>query len=189
MKKQLLTLLLFVSATIAFAQRGKNQLVTLPVDSTNQLISYSGVIQVEGATQNDLYLRSREWFAKKLNSIRDVIQMDDREAGKVIGKVNSAGYYTILLTQFPYRLTYTISITSKDGRYRYEISSIYIKDGPASTLPLEGYYNAYIKGKGTGYSFAKKVMPQLASTLTGIETELKAAMGLPGKGFKSKDDF
>jgi hypothetical protein len=59
--------------------------------------------------------------------------MDDKESGKIIGKGTAKSSYTILLTVFYFTLHYTVSVTVKDGRYRYEIFDFYAQDDAASS--------------------------------------------------------
>lgn len=42
-------------------------------------VSYSEVVQVEGATQSELYKRAKVWFVNAFRSANDVIQLDDKE--------------------------------------------------------------------------------------------------------------
>lgn len=191
MKKITLIILLF-SSIICSAQ--KNEKIILPIDSATNFVSYQEVIKVDGPSKDDLYVRAREWFAKTYKSSQDVIQMDDKSAGKIIGKGSSIGYYNILLTPMEYYLNYTISVTTKDGRYRYEISPFIIKSTPSKysagySTPAEGHYEIYKKGKGSGYGVAKKVVPHINEIATELITSLKIAMEQPAKGLKSKDEF
>ena len=62
-------------------------------------VVYSEVVQVEGVSANDLFSRASEWFAKTYKSSNAVLQMNDRAAGKLVGKgaqsatVKSLGSY------------------------------------------------------------------------------------------------
>jgi hypothetical protein len=110
MRKIIIALLL---CNTAFAQ--------LPVDSSTHLISYTGIVQANG-TQQELYSRAREWFAKTYNSAQSVIQMDDKD--KIVGKANMVSYYKNYHFGLIY---YTISVYLKDGKYKYEITDFYHK--------------------------------------------------------------
>jgi len=115
MKKLLLALLLLPFIAVS-------QEINIPIDTTAQKISYSEVVKVDGATKDQLYTRSREWFARTFKSAKDVLQMDDRAAGKVIDKGYTQGSFVMLLSAMKFDIWYTVSITGKDGRYRYEVS-------------------------------------------------------------------
>lgn len=59
----------------------------LPIDNETKLITYSEVIILDSTVnKSELYSRAREWFAKAFKSSKNVIQMDDKENGKIIGK-------------------------------------------------------------------------------------------------------
>lgn len=74
---------------------------------------YSEVIEADG-TKDELYTRARTWFAETFNDSRGVIQMDDKDAGIIIGKGKFI-YTDNGATHF------TIKIQVKDGRYKYDI--------------------------------------------------------------------
>src|SRR5687768_10177439 len=75
---------------------------TLPLDSVTNRVTFSEVVKIENATKDELFTRAREWFAKTFVSAQNVLQMDDRVSGKLIGK-GSYGHNT----------HYTVSITVK----------------------------------------------------------------------------
>ncbi|MBL7681873.1 MAG: DUF4468 domain-containing protein [Flavipsychrobacter sp.] len=83
-------------------------------------------------TKNQLYVKANSWMAKTLNSAKEVIQMQDKEAGKLIGKaviqVNGPinGFGQPLGYDYVY---YTISIDVKDGKYRCVLSDFYHEGG------------------------------------------------------------
>lgn len=114
---------LFTIAIILFALPANAQ--NWPIDKETNKIMFTEVVTVDSATKNELYLRAREWFAKTYNNSKDVIQMDDKEAGKIVGK----GAFKVYAHNMGLRdyglVTYTISITAKDGRFKYELTDIY----------------------------------------------------------------
>lgn len=183
--KRLLLLTLLLMPGVLLAQQ-----ISMPIDSASNLISYQEVVSVEGASKDELYIRATEWFAKTFKSAQDVIQMDDKSAGKVIGKGSAKNYYTVLMSPVEYYLNYTISITTKEGRYRYEISPFDLRSASSSTtVPLEQYNDWYIKGRGLGYGQAKKIIPHADTFAKGLAKSIKEALQQPAKGIKSKDDF
>lgn len=94
----------------------------LPVDATSKLLTLTEVVEVPGATQAQLYARAYEWVAKAYNSANAVVQMHDKDSGKIIGKG-----VTRVLTRGGAELGYvrhTLSIYVKDGRYKYELTSL-----------------------------------------------------------------
>ena len=175
MQKILLPILLFFPAFL-FAQK-----ITLPLDSTTNLVTYQEVVKVDSASKDELYLRAREWFTKTFNSPQDFIEIEDKRAGKIIGKRSSLESYKYMMTTINFHLNYTISVTTKDNRYKYEISSFsvnwYVIDqGNELSFPLEMYNTSYNKGRGTDYSTAKRIIPQVDVIAQGLIKGLKSAL-------------
>jgi hypothetical protein len=129
MKTILLSSFLMLSS-IVFAQE-------FPINEKTGKVSYEGAVKVEGASATDLYIKANEWFARTFNSANNVIQMQDKEAGKIIGKGNITAYGHF--KNFESGIwKFTVSFTAKEGRFRYVISDIYHETG--------GYEN--VKGAG-----------------------------------------
>ncbi len=88
----------------------------LPTDPETKQFTYQAVNEVAGVNKADLFSRAFEWVAQSYNSAQNVVQMQDKEAGKIIIKaihsVSSKGYDTGTVS-------YTLSIYVKDGRYKY----------------------------------------------------------------------
>tara|TARA_B100000401_G_scaffold396766_1_gene306477 strand:+ start:220 stop:768 length:549 start_codon:yes stop_codon:yes gene_type:complete len=127
--------LLFVLALIFITQQVLSQ--DFPINEKTGKVSFENIIKVDDVSKSDLYLRANEWFAKTFNSANSVIQMQDKEAGKIIGKGNitAYGHYKNFESGI---WKFTVSFTAKEGRFRYVISDIYHETG--------GYEN--VKGAG-----------------------------------------
>jgi len=99
--------------------------------STNTPFEFSLIDTLPG-TKNDIYVKAYEWMAKNYTSAKDVIQMHDKEAGKIIAKAVIAvpgaqnGYGMSLGNDYVH---YTISIEVKENRYRCIISDFYHEGG------------------------------------------------------------
>lgn len=94
----------------------------LPIDKKTGTITFTDVVYVDDSTttKDQLYSSAREWFARTFKSSQSVLQMDDKESGKLIGKGNlpiKGGMYLA-----DGRVDFTISIYLKDGRYKYVIT-------------------------------------------------------------------
>jgi hypothetical protein len=93
----------------------------LPFDETTHQISYQGVVEVSGATKEQLYTRAYEWMARTYRSANAVIQMQDKEAGRLMGKGNSRAVikgYSVGV------VNHTLTIYLKDGRYKYVLTDL-----------------------------------------------------------------
>ncbi|RZK25030.1 MAG: DUF4468 domain-containing protein [Flavobacterium sp.] len=102
------------------------QNLKLPIDSTTTLVTYQSINKVEGASQDELYVRVKEWFKRTFVSSKDLIQMDDKQSGKIIAKEISLGSYILYNKTELYSLRYTIAIKVKDQSYHYEITSFIV---------------------------------------------------------------
>lgn len=77
----------------------------------------SAVVTVDSASASELHSRARRWFADAFRDAQEVIQVDDAAAGVLMGKgvarFNESGI-----------IRFTVTIESKDGRYRYEVKDV-----------------------------------------------------------------
>ena len=123
MKQLLLLLALLLAAPLAQAQKAKedDSAPTLPRDPDSKMVTYTGVVEVLGATQAQLYSRAFEWVAKRYNSAKDVVQMQDKESGKIVVKGLTTAYFKG--HEFG-AVTHTFSIYVKDGKYKYDVTDL-----------------------------------------------------------------
>jgi len=91
---------------------------------SQEQLTYTEVIEVESVSQNHLYNRAKLWFATAYNSSNDVLQIDNKEDGELIGKALVLYEQTFLSgsAQTKGPINYTIKVFVKEGRYKYEIS-------------------------------------------------------------------
>lgn len=196
--------LLFVAPTLAIGQSAH-----LPIDSVTKLITYEEVVLVAGVNKDELHSRAREWFARVFNSAKSVIQMDDSRSGKMIGKGSAQASYTAMGQTVEYDLLYTVSITAKDHKFRYEISSfIFDMTGPYNTSFVKTTHNAEKifsdntdeiqklklpdKFKKKAISARAEVSDQIATAINNTGRSLSESIKNVlnrSKELKSKDDF
>jgi hypothetical protein len=103
---------------------GQKEAPLLPIDSVTGKITYMEIVGVDSSLKtNELFNNAREWFAKTYISSNEVIQLEDKEQGVIIGKGIIPVYYKYMgnNTQDGY-MNYTISVYLKDGRYKYELT-------------------------------------------------------------------
>lgn len=70
-------------------------------------------------TKPELYIRARSWMANAFVSSKSVIEMEDKDAGRIIGKgiITFTTTYNLMYTA-KHSVNFTITIDVKDGRYR-----------------------------------------------------------------------
>jgi hypothetical protein len=116
--KKLFTVLAIL---ISFSAHSQNW----PIDKETNKILFTDVIKVDSVTQNELFVKANEWFAKTYNDSKEVIQLRDKESGKIVGK-GAFRVYAHLMGIHDYGLVrYTIKLMIKEGRYKYEICDLY----------------------------------------------------------------
>ncbi len=100
-------------------------LLLTTVASAQEPMTYEKVIQAENLDKTSIYVALRAWFSETYNSAKSVIQMEDKDAGLIIGnatrKYNHGGLSYLCYEGY---LKYTIKVQIKDGRYRAEITDI-----------------------------------------------------------------
>lgn len=175
---------------------GQNGMPNLPIDSVSGKITYKEVVFVDSlSNKQELFSRAREWFAKAYKSSTSVIQMEDKENGKIVGKALIPIFYKYMGMQPGGNINYTISIYVKDGRYKYEITDFYhtginignypIPDGGACERLITEKKGMY------GMSYNKTYELYLFQTDDNIKSlisELKTAMKTKATNVK-KDDW
>jgi hypothetical protein len=128
--KNLLTLTL-----ILFAFAAKAQTKTFPIDTTTKKITYSEVIQIAGATKDDLYKRG-----KNLGIAGNGTQKDDPAQGLYVYK----GYFNVSYPapqpglQHKGKVEYQVTLACKDGKYKYIVTNFVHSGEKASGGKLEG---------------------------------------------------
>lgn len=151
----------------------------LPYDTLSGKITLTEVVQTEGISKDELYTRAREWYAHTFKNAESVLQMDDKEAGKLIGK----GFSHSSKDAFT-DIWYTISVSVKDGRYKYEVSDIYyrnISSGTTFTTSIENYYS-----EGVVKAAHQRRYEATTESLYTLLQSLNAAMN---KKASKKDDW
>lgn len=124
----------------------------LPINDDG-IVTFSDVVKIPGATTESLYSSGREWFVTTFKSADDVLQMDDRTAGKLIGKAYSEIPVGSGISATTTRLYYTVKLYFKEGRYKYEFTDLYYlayanqyNTNPQNT-PVESIIIDYLKKK------------------------------------------
>jgi hypothetical protein len=108
-----------------------------PIDKETGKITYSEIIKVDSINSQELYLRAKVWFVHSFVSAKNVIQLDDKESGKIIGKGLFDVKSSIVKSQNVGYVEFTIEIQVKDGRYKYTFSDISHKSGTSGILTPE----------------------------------------------------
>ena len=116
--KQTLFLIL-LATSMAFSQKYK-------IDDDTKLITYSEVIEVQNISKDELYLRANTWLSRAFKSAKAVIDLQDKEAGKIIAKGNISAIIKVPLVgkQEAGIINMTITLQTKDGKYKYTVDNL-----------------------------------------------------------------
>lgn len=123
MKKILLFALFTMFFTSSYAQ-------DMPIKE----LMFSTVIQSEsGADKTKLYAALRSFVATYYHNSKEVIQMDDKDAGILICKATSLfDSPSIMLSAYEGWLDYNLKLQARDGRIRIEVSRFFHHNKPGN---------------------------------------------------------
>jgi hypothetical protein len=114
---------------------------TLPVDTETKRVTHTGVVAVQGASQTELYTRAKLWLALTYDEAKDVIKVDEKDAGLLVIRAYTDIPVGLTPSSDPpisRELGYTMILNFKDGRYKYTITNYQLLTiGTASTLEKE----------------------------------------------------
>ena len=87
-------------------------------------LAFAEVVQADGVHQDELYMRAKVWFAAAFVDSKQVLEVEDKVEGSLVGK-GSIPYEPRALRLMPLRgvIVFTLMIMVKDGRFRYELSN------------------------------------------------------------------
>jgi hypothetical protein len=159
------------------------------------LITYKAIVDVSGVSANDIYSRSRECFATAFNSANNVLQMDDRTAGKLIGKgvfhtyLLKAGFGAIM--PINYVIGFTVNISIKEAKYRVIMPDFKAGIGTGTPATLDAIYQNSDALNKSDSKMNKQVYNNLIPLLKDVDTDSKTTIANLQKAVttKVKDDF
>jgi len=80
------TILLILIATNLIGSQTFAQAI-FPLDENGEIV-YTEIVKVDSIKAKDLYVRAYTWFANSFVNAKNVIQLNDKEAGRILGKGN-----------------------------------------------------------------------------------------------------
>lgn len=152
-------------------------------------VVYEEVIEVD-KTKDQLYNSAKHWMVTIFNDANEVIQLDDKESGKIIGKGVVRHTQPILWTSVINNNNFTIEIDCKEGKYRYRIFDIVVKTGVMPSGVTLDQMNAVIRKdisgeRVVGIKYTKQNMPLVDEKIKSLAESLKTEMA----EIATKDDF
>lgn len=150
------------------------------------------VLQAPDLNADQIYDNFKIWFANKMRSANDVIQLEDPDKKHIIGK---SGFAFNVDNMTWHCLTgvirFTIEIAARDGRYRLKIHDFYhqaFRDGWSEGPVFVGGPNPAVKGlrKKQNSEMQKRAIGVCAKNIADIIVSLQETM--LGKASVTTDD-
>jgi hypothetical protein len=181
------TVILFLLLTAIAAE--SQMIDELPKDEQGNL-NFNEVVKVDSASKEQLYFRTKEYFANTFKSAKDVIQLDDKESGTMIGKAWTAIYIRVMGNPVHVRMWYSLKIQCKEGRYKAEIYDVsYQGDTGPPGYPNEMFdRKSYFKNNGQPRDVLEKYKTETVKTTNDILNSIQLAMKKSSVA-ASKDDW
>ena len=136
----------------------------------NQFPNYQGIIQADGKSSDAIYSTLKLWVATTYNSANDVIQLDDKENGKFIVKALSSFGYKVMGANIGSKCFYTLTIDTKDNRFRYTINITEVEVGTKN----QSAYKILIEKPDKGQS--KDILKEVETIKNDLIQRMKATV-------------
>lgn len=121
-------------------------------------------------SKQEIYHKARTWMAEAFKDAKEVIQLDDKENGELIGKGNFAWSTTFT----PYRCRFTIKISARENKYRVQVYDMIVVGGTKMIeYPVE-WYIEHPKSPGSR-GILKSVHEGTEKMLTELKESMKKA--------------
>lgn len=155
----------------------------MPIDTVTNLVSYSNVITADSTSKDELYTRAKEWIVLNYKSANDVIQLDDKQGGKIICK----GVFNVThVMGNVWNIDHTIILEFKEGKWRYTITQILYSSydciGCQTPKPIENC-------KGSNMTNSEKFKEKIDIQINSIISSLKTAMQKKSQSSKTNDNW
>ena len=182
--KKITTTLLTVLTTLSLSF---GQTENSPVPIVDNKVNYTETVTVDSSSKKDvLFGKAKLWFANSFKSSNDVIQLDDKDNGIVLGKGIIIKNEMTGLQSVKKTWRFTVKIQVKDGKYKAEIYDIdytfempgnNIGAGP-SNVNLDEYFNnqKIYKKDGTLKSNAEKFANETNENFKSLLASIKKTM-------------
>ena len=170
---------------------------TLPIDSARQQVDWTEVVQAGEVSANELYNRGRMYFVNNYKSAKDVLQLEDRESGRLVGRAFTDIGWSLGITYFRTRMYYTISISCREGRYKYQITDIEYSSYAEAQLPsTKSWPNQWyipealmVKPNGKPKKIAVNYYNHTYEAIKRTANALKASMEITAPAEEKEDDW
>lgn len=134
----------FFAILILLAVPSFSQNIILPLKDS--AIYYEDIVKVSHTVSADkLFTIAQTWFANTFKNSKSVLQVNDRQSMKLIGKGLALLHPSFGSTLETY-IYYTVAVDIKQGRYRYKVYDFGFESGN-ETEDASGGYSHYLHGE------------------------------------------
>lgn len=179
MKKLISTLAFFTACITARAQINKDT-VGLNLNVQAGQVIYTGVVNAEGLTKDELYRNAQQWFIDYFYNSKNLIQDKDKKDALVCGRGILSFYAGIGLGSTAHWAdNVAIKIECRDNKYRYTFYGMIFKDIADNTeYPADHILGVVLGTQKWPYlkSAAKNALKENAKNIKDAITDLKNTM-------------
>jgi len=140
---------------------------TITQDSLTGKYQSQGIKKIDSLlSKGEIYSRTNEWIALNFKSSNDVIQLADKETGKIIGK----GSFKTNMFMKEGWIEYTFLLEFKDGKIRYTYTDFFYSSVGSGRMAFEG---SMISKK----KVIQTTEENIKSSLSNLKTYIKQSVG------------
>jgi hypothetical protein len=141
-------------------------------------VMYTDVVMLDSTVSKaELFDRAKAWFVSEYKSANDVIQMQDKDAGILIGKGVFDVPYVPGFFSDGQRLyvSHTVKLYFKNGKYKYEITGLSGEyyDGGRIQVPIQNQAPGFEK------KYYQRMLVAVNDEILNTISSLKEAMNKP----------
>ena len=93
-----------------------------------------------GLNKNEIFTKSLQWLAKTYTDAKEVIEFQDIESGKIIGRgMSTVIFNPTLIAPINVNIQYTLTIDIKDDRLRIAFSNFHSNDISGGNIMEDNY--------------------------------------------------
>ena len=189
--KRILIILLAIYPVFLFGQQNEVNFelplykMDLPVDEETGLITFVYVFKAENSSKEGLYYKALDWFTEKYNAVDQVLWINDKENGELIGKP----FTDIMILEAGMgemeKMYYTIRVYLKEGRYKCIITDIQYQSYPsefdqfpdryaAEAIIISELYKKKGKVRSTNLQYKEKTISSIRSLVMDLQQAMNS---------------
>lgn len=151
---------------------------------------YKIVDSIHNRSKDQLFSWASAWLAETFKSSKAIVQMSDREAGKIVGKAKMVVPVRPMGMGNVAYVDYTITIDVKEGRYRCRLTDFYNGSSTYKDKVWGGDFNNEKPDHGGFTGMSRKTWENLKEDVNQrVETLIYSLQHYMKKQAEGKDDW